>query len=809
MWDLLRFFRRDIRQRAHALAVVTTVAIATTVAAATGSIVDRVLVRPLPFPYADRVIGVWFTSPNFPGGLSRVRQSKATYLHLREEVSSFEHFALAEDTSVTIDTDGEVTRVPASWVTADLFAVLGVEPAMGRALVEGDSAPGAPPVVVLTDRSWRDRFGADTEIIGRHLRLDGVSRQVIAVLPPRVSFPGVDSALWLPLTLDPARLGGQDFVYTGYGLRKPDTTAERVATDLQRAIERLPDAYPETFPRPLIARLQLSSLLVPLTDELVGSVRQPLLVVMAAAAAVLLAVFANLTNLFLLRQARRAHELAIRAALGASTARLRAMVAWEGAILGGVGAVLGLGASGLALEWVRQAASSWLPRSNEIVLSPAVSLLCGLLAVSVGVAAALTTSTADRIGGAPDRAATRTASRPGSTFQWALVAGQVALAVVAATGAGLLLRSAQAVSAIDPGFSADRVAGARLFLPPSDYADPGRVDQFFRDVLDRIRADAGVERASVVSFLPLRDGRILYPYRFENDPREDALPTPRQTKLVFEGYFETLGIPVKAGRPIERQDLDSRADVVVVNQAFADAHWPGTEAIGRRIRFDTAGPWLAVVGVVGNERDRSLTDPPPPIVYLPYQARHAIDSRLRELSVVARGRVLGGALPTIAAAVAARDRSVPVTRLEPLADTVAAAGARLRYAARLTAFCAVASLILVAIGLHAVLSNAVTTRLQEIAIRMSLGASDTALRTLLLRRVGLSVIAGGITGAVLAAWSGRLLTSWLVGVAPTDPATIAGVGLLIGIACWGATVAPSRRALRQSPAVLLRSTSND
>ena len=645
--DAAAAVRSAARRPGFTVAVLATLAIATGVTGTVAGVVDRVLVRPLPFAHADRVVGVWFRSPNFPGGLTRVRQSKATYAHLRGAATSFDHFALAEEAALTLEAGDRATRIRGAQVTASIFDVLGVGVSAGRRLLEADSEPGAAPVAVLSHATWRSRFNGDRAIVGRDVRLDGVTRRIVGVLGAGVRFPVPETEIWVPLVVDPANLGGQDFVYTGYGLVKPGVTTDVMQADFARAIDRLPDAYPETFPRPLIKRLQLSGLFVPLLDEIVGPVRRALVFALGAALIVLLTVFANLTNLFLLRHEGRHLELAVRAAMGAPPGLLARGVVVDATVHALAGGLAGLGLAVGALAWVREAAANVLPRSNEIGLDPMTGGLCLAATCALGLFVGFVAARRSRVRGLQAlRGMDRTASSGRSAaVQWLLVGAQVALAVVVATGAGLLVRSATALASVNPGFNAGGLGGARLFLPATAYRDFGSVSGFFTGVVDELRSVSGVEGASAVSYLPLRDGRILYPYRFEGDPREDALPTPRQTKLVLDRYFETMGIPLVEGRTIERRDLETGSDAAVVNAAFAAAHWPGISPIGKRLRSDTAGPWLTVVGVAGNERDRQLADAPPPIVYLPVPgtARHrpppAGDERRRQVAP-GRGRVV-------------------------------------------------------------------------------------------------------------------------------------------------------------------------
>jgi putative ABC transport system permease protein len=795
------------RRPGFSAAVLMSIAMATAVLLTVAAVVDHVLVRPLPFSGAARIATIWFSSPNLPGGLSRVRQSKATYTHVLRRGQVFEAFALAEEAALTLDTGDRPARIRGAQVTADLFDVLNIAAARGRRLLPSDDLPGAPPVVVLSAGMWRSRFGGADDIVGRTVRLDGVNYAIVGVLDPSVRFPASDTEVWVPLTVDPASLAPQDFVYTGYGRLREGVTPDGAREDLARLIDELPDAYPATFPRALIARLKLSGLVVPLLDELVGPVRRPLIFALMASLAMLLAVGANVTNLFVARQESRQLDMAVRSALGAGRGRLaRGLIvdASAHAIVGGtIGVII---AAGL-LRWVRQAAASVLPRASDLGIDARTAFaVLGAVTVMGAVIGLITVWRAQPGNMAGLYGAGRSlGSRRAVRLRWWLVGAQVAAAVVILTGAGLLVRSTVALGRIDPGFRAEGLTGARLFLPASDYASFDRVIAFYRDLVDDLRATPGIQGASAATFLPLRDGRIFYPYRLEGNAATDQLPVPLLTKLVLDGYFETMGTPMLEGRSLDRHDLDAGTDVAVVSAAFAAAYWPGESSVGKRLRYDANGPWHTIVGVAANVTDRQIADPPLAMVYLPYQQRHATDRRWRELSLTVRASsdaLAGSALLDL---VARRDRAIPVYDIQPAPATVAAASARTRYAMLLIVFCAISALVVAAIGIYGVLSHVVAGRTPELALRLALGALPSELRALILRDVGITMIVGGVIGGLVSALTLRLVSGLLYGVQPGDPVTIILVGALLGGVGWIATLGPARRAAATPPADLLRS----
>jgi putative ABC transport system permease protein len=429
--------------------------------------------------------------------------------------------------------------------------------------------------------------------------------------------------------------------------------------------------------------------------------------------------------------------------------------------------------------------------------------------VLVGLAVGWLSSSRARRAAADDlrgSSARSTGGRRAVRTGWVLVTAQVAFAVVVATGAGLLAQSAVRLAAVDPGFDPADVTGLRLFLPEADYPAFDRVSASYRDAIEAARQVPGVAAASAVTFLPLRDGRIFFPYQAEGDTRPDGLPVPQLTKLVLDGYFEAMGIPVTAGRAIDRHDLDATTDAVVVNQAFARAWWPDADPIGRRIRYDTSatGAWYTVVGVVGDVRDRDVTTPAPPMVYLPYQSRHTVDRRWRELSLAVRARPGTDVVPAVLARLAALDRDVPVTDVRAMTVVVASASSRTTYTMWLLVGCAGAALFLAAVGVHGVLAHVVAGRRREVAVRLALGSSRRRVGALVVRQVGLVVVAGTGVGAGVALWSGRFVGALLFEVGPGDPTTLAGVVLGVATVAAIAAAGPAWRATRVDPIDALR-----
>jgi putative ABC transport system permease protein len=788
-------------------AVVLTLALAVAANAAVFSLVHGVLLSPLPYREAERIVALWMESPVM--GDSRIRQSPATYLHFSKESRTFEHIALAEPQAVTLDDGVRPERLLAALVTAPLYAVLAVPPGPGRALTRHDSLPDAEPVVVLGDALWAARFGRDPSMLGRTLEIDGVRRRVVGILPPDLAFPTADTQLWLPLSFDPVAPPTLSFRYAGYGRLAAGVSDEAAARDLDRLIATLPDAYPKGFSRAIIEEAKIRARVRLLTEEVVGEVRPALWILLGAVLALLGITAANLANLFAMRAESRRRELAVRSALGAGRRELLASLLAEVVWLAATGTAAGLLLGVAALKSLKLFAPGGIPRLQQVELDWRV------VAVTVGVslAAALAAGTAPalEIGWSSLLAHLRAGSPGAGTapgrlrLRDALVVVQVALALVLVASSGLLVRSYWALSRMDPGFHARDVLTLRVALPEPDYKEWSQTVAFFHAFVDRVRALPGVERAALASHLPLRDDHSLLPYEVEDEPRaEDEVRPMTLVKLVSEDYFATLGIPLLAGRTLERADAEEARTSVVIDRAFAERHWPGRSALGRRLHLGSGEAWLQVVGVVGAVRDRNLTEPPAPILYLPLAGPEDYYFARREMSLAVAADRPGALLGSIRQVLSQQDRGLPIYDSRTMGQVVADAAARTRFTASLLGIAALAALILGAVGLYGLLAYAVRRRQREIGIRMALGAHQGRVRSMVLGKALVLSCLGVVLGSAAALWLGRLLASQLFAIHPSDPLTLlAAAGLLLAVACVAGDI-PARRAARLDPAGTLR-----
>jgi predicted permease len=806
--ELRQALRRLAQAKGLSSAVVLTLALAIAANAAVFSLVRCVLLSPLPYPDPDRLVGFWMTSPAFSDN-APIRQSPATYLHFGKHNRTFDSMALAEPETVTLDDGHSPERLQAALVTSPLYRVLRTPAAAGRTLSREDSLPGAEPVLVLSHELWASRFGRDRSVVGRTFKIDGVLRKVVGVLPPGLNFPAEDTRLWLPLEFDPAAPVPLRFRYAGYGRLKAGVSPQTAVNDLDRLINTLPDAYPDGFSRQVIEEAEIRSQVRPLKEEIVGDIRPALWTLLGAVLAVLLIATANLASLFAVRADSRHQELAVRNALGARRWQLLASLLAEGFWLAAAGTAAGLLLAVMALQVLKLLATGEIPRLDQVrldagvaALTAGIALFAGLLAGAVSALEVGWRSLNEHLRtGLPG-----TGEKPAKTrLRDVLVVAQVALALVLAVGSGLLVRSYWALSRTEVGFQAQDVLTLRVALPESDYGEWPRVVDFFHRYADQVRALPEVRAAAVASDLPLRDEPLLLPFILEDDPKtSDEVRPMALTKLVSDGYFATLGIPVLAGRPLARADAEEARGSVVVNQAFADQHWRGKDPLGRRLRLGSGETWLTVVGLVGNVLDRSVVKPAEPILYIPLQGPESYYFARWEMSVAVRSGRAEGLVPSLRRTLAQMDRGLPVYQIQTLDQVVEDASARTRFTAVLLVMAALGALILGAVGLYGLVAFTVVRRRREIGIRMALGAQRGRVRAMVVGKALTLACLGVVLGGAGAIYLGRFLASQLYQVRPSDPLTLAGAVAVMTVVAWLAGDMAARRAARLDPAATLR-----
>jgi putative ABC transport system permease protein len=797
----LAYAARGLRQRPRfALLVIATVALGVGANAAIFSVVSGILLRPLPYPREDQLFTFGHEAPQW-------LTSEPDFLDYRREMKSVSGLAAYDRHGVTLGTDDRPERVEVTRAGDGFFEVLGATPTLGRTFVAEDHASKIATTVVLSYALWQRDFAGSRSVIGRTITLDGAPRTVIGVMPERFAFPQKTTDVWLPMPrFNPDSLSDRDQHYLFMvGRLRPGFTlgqARAEALGVARAIMR---AEPNKFD----PKAPLTPRLTAVREEVVGKTRPFLFALLGAVAFVLLIACANVANLLLVRGAARQKELAVRTALGASRRRLVVQLSTEAALLSLTGAALGLALAVFGGRVFVAVAPASVPRLDDVgtdwrVLAFTIAL-CVMTGILIGVVPALRTSRGDLAGGLKQGGKSTGTEAASKTLRRVLVALEMALAVTALSGAGLLLRSLSALQHEELGFDPHGVLTARVSILPRAY-DDARAANFYDELMTRVQAIPGVRVAGAAGWLPVVDAGGLWGYR----PEGGSFPNGRWPLAVPQhvtpDYFAAAGIRLVAGRDFSKDDREGTEPVVIVSEKLARTAWPGQNAIGKRLRLGLDSIFLRVVGIVGDIQSRGFGDPPEPTFYFAYaQAARSAYYRPKEMSLLIRadGDPLALVAP-VRRAVASLDRMAPVSQVRTLEQVVGESVAVRKFSTSLLAAFAVLALLLAGLGAYGVIAYAVTMRRYEIGVRMALGAANRSV-LLLVMSEGIVVSAMGLgVGLVASGVVGRAIRSLLFGVAPTDPASLAATTALLAIVAVAASIVPARRALRVDPLEALR-----
>jgi predicted permease len=811
MNQLRQAFRRLRHDPSFSLLAVLTLALGIAANTAIFGVVHGILLRPLPYPDADRLVIVDHSAPGL--SLQGIGQSEATFLRYREHNRTLAGMVLFRQRQAALTDKGAPERITTTQVSSGFFSVIGTPPALGRDFVPEDERPGATPVVVLTDALWQRRFGADPGVLGSTLLLDGVAHEVIGVAPSRLRYPE-DAELWVVAPLDPATAELGAFGARALARLRDGVGLETAMADLNRLITDLEETFPESSAARVLAQAGLAAEARTLRDAVVGAVEPRLWMLLGMVGVVLLIACANVANLFVVRGEARQRDTAVRVALGASRRRLAGEALAESLILTAAGGLLGLAGAAGAIRLLVRFGPADLPRLAEVTLDGWVVGFDMAVALATGIVFGLLQLLLPRLHRLSEvlrdgaRGATGGPARVGA--RRVLVAAQVALALVLLTAAGLMVRSFAHLADLDPGFRPAGVVTATVSLPATGYPDDEAAARFYTELSTRLRALPGVTAAGATSMLPL-DGQFQGGgHRFADRPiTEQEVPTVLGIAYVTAGYIEAMGIPLRAGRPLEDADAHHRTGAVLVSESLARLRWPGEDPLGKRLfpgrpAEDQPDPWYTVVGVVGDIRN-VLTEEPPEIVYYPVLAKADDLWTVRDATVVLRttGDPLALA-DALRRTVGDLDRSVPVAHVRTLEDRIRAARAETAFTVVLLLIAAAVSLTLGTVGTFGIVSYLVARRRSEIGVRMALGARTTDVAGLVLREGLLVAGAGGAIGILAAAGVARFMESILFEVSPLDPVTFASVPLVLLAAVLAATWLPARRATRIDPALALR-----
>jgi predicted permease len=770
------------------------------------SVVDGVLLRPLPFPEPERLVRIASVKDgkNYPS-------STLDFIDLRDQSRSFAYAAAMAPSTVNLTAAAaEPQRLELVRASASFFSLLGVQPALGRGFAAGEDALDASRVVVLSDRLWRSRFGADPRIIGRSLTLDGSPHTVIGVARRGFTYP-TNPDLWAPLAftpndLEPDNRGAHWLLVIGR--LAPGATMTGGTQEVAAIARRLEAQYPEM-------NTGFSATLIPLREEMVGKVRPALLVLLGAVGFVLLIACANVANLLLVRAASREGEIAIRTALGAGRMRIVRQLVTESVLLAVLGASLGVLLAAWGVDLLVALGPQGLPRLDEVRIDGGVLLFTTLVAVVTGVAFGLIPALhAARPGiGQTLREGSRGTSSRGASerVRRLLVVTEMALAVVLLTGAGLLIRSFVRLLAVDPGFRPEHVVTFNLTLPEPKYTSGQRVRTTVADLRERITSLPGAQSSAIGFGLPMSGMQFRTSVDVAGRP---PLPpgkrNPIDVRIASPGYFATLGIPLVRGRDFASTDRATSAQVAIINADAARRYFPAEDPIGKRIELgwsrDTAGsggPTAMggeIIGIVGDVKQFGLSADAAPMTYLPFE-----QAAINDISVVVRS----AADPALLASAARRivrelDPDLPIFGFTTLQDVIAESVSQPRFYTLLLGLFAALALVLAAVGIYGVISYLVSQRTRELGIRLALGATASQVLRLVLGQGLTLAVAGVIVGVGASFWLTRLIAGLLYGVGAADPFTFAGVVIVLllvaGLACY----LPARRAARVDPLTAIR-----
>ena len=795
------------------LIAVFTLAVGIGANAAIFTVVNAVLLQPLPYPEPERIVAISHVAPGLD--LEDLDLSDGTYYIYDRDNQSLETLGIYWDGSVTLTGGQEPERIGASGATAGVFSALRVPPALGRTIQEADEKPGAEPVVVLSNGLWRRRFGGSPGVVGSMLQIDGVSHRVVGVMPPDFQFPTVEVELWKPMTIDPANLSPGSFNFAGVARLRPGASqarAQRELSDLIWRVTELPKAF---ITREMIRTAQLSALVNPLRDDIVGDVQRVLWLLLGSVGLILLIACANVANLFLVRAEGRQREVAVRSALGASRQSIMRLFLEESLALALVGGALGLALAAAGVRALVAMRPEGLPRLEEIAVNGtviaftvAVALLAGLL---VGLLAALRYGRPNLIPALKEGGRGGTVGRERLRARSALVVVQVALALILLVGAGLMVKSFWLLRRVDPGIDPRNVLTLRLTLPETEYKEAASASRFVIQLLEKVRAIPGVESAATTNLLPLSPGGSNNGHVIEDFPLAPGeVPSILATRWVSPEYFQAMGVRVLEGRLFDRLDPNAMGREAVVSRALAERFWPGKSPLGKRLAQGVGidPQWNTIIGVVENGRDNGLQEKPVEAVYYPMQPQIGFEGSIqipRSFSLVVRST--GDPMRLVAPvrdAIWSLDPNLPLAQVRPMEEVVERSMVRTTFTMFLLVVAGAVALVLGAVGIYGVISYVVSQRTREIGVRMALGAGRLDIARMVLKE-GMGLALAGIALGLLGAYAlTRLMAALLFDVSPTDPVTFVAVPALLAAIALFASWVPAHRAASVTPLEAIR-----
>jgi putative ABC transport system permease protein len=805
----IRYALRQLRRSpGFTIVAILTLALGLGANSAIFSMIDAVLLRPLPYHAPSRLVAV---KPTEPGRRDDVGVSYPTFLDWRSRNDVFDGLSVFRQDDFTLTGRGEAAHLTGAVVSANLFSVLGVPPAMGRNFILDEDKPSGTGLPIIVSHSlWQNRLGSDPKIVGQTLTLDGQTFAVVGVMPAGFQFPVQRTPVefWTTIALDSQPVNGSPPMTAQRGASylnvigrlKPQVTLQTAQTEMAGIQTGLNRQYPEHRPKGIS--------LVREADAVVGDMRLGLYILLGAVGLVLLIACANLSNLLLARATTRSKEISVRTALGATRWRIVRQLLAESVLLATAGAVAGLALSAWGIKFLTALAPADLPRITESGLNLEVLIFTALVALFTGIlfglvpalqAAKPELATALKEGG---RSGTETLGR--SRLRSVLIVTETALAIVLLVGAGLLLRSLLDLGRVDPGFAKDHVITFGLDLP-GRYGHPERV-AFYRRLLEQIRTTPGVRSASAAFPLPMSANDVNTSFEVEGRPMRQSERPVTTLHIIDRDYFHTLGVPLLSGRQfLPQDDAKGAMPVVIVSQRLAKQIFPGEDAVGRRIKpgissGDSGEPMRLIVGVVGDVKGEGVGAPAILESYVPYA-----QLPFAPMSVLVRTQVPPGSMvPTLTGEVQSRDSTLPLLHVKTMDEYVDDSIVGTRFEAFLLGVFGVLAFLLTAVGLYGVISYTVAQRTREMGIRLALGADRSAILAMVIKNGTLLAGAGVVIGLAAAFLLTRLMASLLFGVGPKDPITFFCVPVVLITVAILASYIPARRAARVDPMVALR-----
>jgi putative ABC transport system permease protein len=770
------------------------------------SVVNAVLLRPLPYHDPDRLVKVWmkFTGIGLPNDQNWV--SAPEFVDLREMSSGFSHLAAYAAAGYNLTSGGLPERIEGAMVSASFFPLLGIEARLGRVFLPDEEQPGRDSVVLVSHGLWQRRFGANPNLPGTALTINNRSYTVAGVLPRGFQFPD-DAEMWTPLAFSPQQLSpnsrGSHFLQVLARI-KPALTLQQARADMDAVSRRIMERNPQ-YP---YKNFNFAVLLVPLLEEMVGDIETALWILMGAVGFVLLIACANVANLLLARASAREREIAVRAALGAGRRRLVRQLLTESVILSLIGGAAGLLLARWGLSVLTTISATVFPRVAGAQLDARVLAFTMLISLATGVLFGLVPAL--QISRSVTYESLKEGGRSASSglaplrLRRLLVVAEVALSLILLAGAGLLMKSFLRLQEVDAGFRPDGVLTLRIALPQARYPQPAQVRTFYRDLLDRIEKLPGVDGAGAVSVLPL-GGQSSSGTTTVDSPAVDPQNASPEAdwRVVTPGYFRGMGIALISGRYFDQRDIETAQPVAIIDETMARTYWPNQDAVGKRLKrggAQSTNPWMTIVGVVRHVRHRTLEASSRVQLYWPHTQTPVANMSL-VIRSLADPRALANAVQKQVLAI---DSDLPIYRVRTMLEWMAASVARRRLSMLLLAIFAGAALVLAAVGIYGVMSYSVAQRAHEMGIRMALGATRAHILRLVLGQslslAAAGVVAGGAGSLLLM----RLISNLLFDVKPADPANLLLVAALLTMVALLASYIPARRATLVDPLNTLR-----